>query len=374
VRESRGLERLWFAPGPAAGAARLALTPLAWLYAGAVAVRGALYDSGVFPTRVPALPAVSVGNLTVGGTGKTPVAAWLAAELAGRGAHPAIVLRGYGEDEPLVHRQLNPQVPVIVAPDRLAGIARAAAAGADLAVLDDAFQHRRAARVADVVLVSADRWTSHQRLLPAGPWREPLRSLRRASLVIITRKARTAAEAEALSAALGRVAPGVARAVVHLAPGALERVGEGGEGGEGAREEETAPITSLTGERVLAVSAIGDPGAFVAQLAALGAIVDAEVFPDHHRYTAADVARLVRRAADGVGEKPGEKESGRAASGDAGEKRVVCTLKDAVKLAPLWPRQGPSLWYVSQQIFVDSGRPAVNALVDALLDIHHRQP
>src|SRR5690348_7442624 len=135
-------------------------------------------------THDPVLPTLSVGNVTVGGTGKTPVAAWIAAELIDRGARPAIVLRGYGDDEPLVHARLNPDVPVIVAPDRLEGIARAAASGADVAVLDDAFQHRRAQRTADIVLVSAERWTRTPRLLPAGPWRESLRALRRTSMIL----------------------------------------------------------------------------------------------------------------------------------------------------------------------------------------------
>src|SRR5690242_15793153 len=98
-----------------------------------------LYDTGVFASHDPAIPAVSVGNVTVGGTGKTPVAAWIATELVERGARPAIVLRGYGDDEPLVHARLNPNVPVIVAADRVAGIAQARDTGATIAVLDDAF-------------------------------------------------------------------------------------------------------------------------------------------------------------------------------------------------------------------------------------------
>lgn len=345
MSEARALERVWFGHGALASAARLALAPLELAYAGGMALRGALYDAGLLAAHVPPLPAVSVGNLTVGGTGKTPVAAWLAAELAARGAHPAIVLRGYGDDEPLVHRQLNPHVPVITSPDRLAGIARAAARGADLAVLDDAFQHRRARRVVDVVLVSADRWTERRRLLPAGPWREPLGALRRATLAVVTRKARGRDAAEAVRAALARVAPAVPCATLHLALGPL-RCATG--------EDEEVPVAALAGEPVLAIAAVGDPGAFVAQLTEAGARVRLEAFPDHHRYTPIDAARLARAAAGGS--------------------RPVCTLKDAVKLAPHWPREAPPLWYVSQHIFVDSGRPAVDAALAVALGARVRHP
>src|SRR5205814_8574633 len=134
-------------------------------------VREAVYAAGVLARHDPVLPTLSVGNVTVGGTGKTPVAAWIATELIERGARPAIVLRGYGDDEPLVHARLNPTVPVIVAADRVQGIARARDAGATIAVLDDAFQHRQVSREADVVLECAERWSPAPRLLAAGPLR-----------------------------------------------------------------------------------------------------------------------------------------------------------------------------------------------------------
>src|SRR4051812_1176273 len=95
-------ERVWFGTDVIARAARAVLTPSEVLYRASMGVRQALYDSGVFATHQPALPTISVGNLTVGGTGKTPVAAWIASEIIERGARPAIVLRGYGEDETLV--------------------------------------------------------------------------------------------------------------------------------------------------------------------------------------------------------------------------------------------------------------------------------
>src|SRR5579859_4717513 len=112
---------LWRSASIFARLARLALAPAALVYRGGVMLRG----TGV-RVQPPALPTISVGNLTVGGTGKTPIAAWIVAELRSMGAHPAVVLRGYaGGDEIDLHRRLNPDIPVIGNPDRVAGVAQA---------------------------------------------------------------------------------------------------------------------------------------------------------------------------------------------------------------------------------------------------------
>ncbi|MDB4907971.1 MAG: Tetraacyldisaccharide 4-kinase [Gemmatimonadetes bacterium] len=319
------IREIWFGHGAGARAARAALTPFAWAYEGAVRARGALFDAGVLRTHTGAIPAISIGNLTVGGTGKTPVAAWIAQSLQAGGARPAIVLRGYGDDEPLVHARLNPGIPVIAQADRVAGMAAALARGADVAVLDDAFQHRRAARTVDVVLVSADEDVSDPRLLPAGPWREPPASLARASLVVVTRKAVGQAIVNGVIEQLRQWAPRVPVAVVSIAPHELVNVASG----------EATAIADWAGHQVRVVSAIGNPDAFARQLAAAGLLLaQVEAFPDHHAYVAADVARL--------------------ASGAAGAP-VVTTLKDAVKLGPIWPRAGTGLWYVSQRLVVERG-------------------
>ena len=336
--DERMADRIWFGDGAGARAARLALLPFEVLYAAAMTARGALYDAGALTVHDPGIPAVSVGNLSVGGTGKTPIASWIARELRDRGARPAIVLRGYGADEPLVHELLNPEVPVVIAPDRVAGVTEARRRGADVAVLDDAFQHRRVRRDADVVLVSADRWSGRVRLLPAGPWREPLRALRRAALVVVTRKAVSADAASRVIAALERAVPGVPTAVAQLAPASLRRVGDPGS---------SRPLEAVAGSRVLVISAVGDPEAFRRQMEAIGGRVDAAAFGDHHAYDDADVQRLAERAA-------------RA-------EIVVCTLKDAVKLGPLWPREAPPLWYVSQRLDLERGAAAMDALLSRVL-------
>lgn len=344
MSRSRGdsfVERVWYGADNVSQAARALLKPAERIFGGVIGARDILYDAGWLKTRDTAIPAVSIGNLTVGGTGKTPIAAWIARGLEARGAHPAIVLRGYGDDEPIVHRTLNPGIPVVLGADRVAAIAEAKAKGADIAVLDDAFQHRRAHRVADLVVVSADRWTPDIRLLPAGPWREPLRAVRRASLVIVTRKAADAGAVEEVHRRIAEVAPGVPRVSVHLVPAELVRA----DGASTARE--TLGLETLRGKTVRALLSIGDPRAFVRQMESLGARVNATIRPDHHAFSAAEIASLT--------------------AGMRGDEIVVCTLKDAVKLAPLWPRLAPPLWYVSQQVMVERGVGGLEHVLDDLV-------
>ena len=165
------IESIWNGETPMSRAMRALLMPASAAYGIATGVRNALYDRGMLASTAAPIPVVSIGNLSVGGTGKTPVSAWMARQLVERGAHPAMVMRGYGEDEPRVHELLNPDVPVFVNPDRIRAVRDAASDGCDVALLDDGFQHRRIARLENIVLVNADRWHEPLRLLPAGPWR-----------------------------------------------------------------------------------------------------------------------------------------------------------------------------------------------------------
>jgi tetraacyldisaccharide 4'-kinase len=249
------------------------------------------------------------------------------------------VLRGYGADEPLVHRRLNPGIPVVVSPDRLAGVAAAHAAGATVAVLDDAFQHRRVRRAVDLVLVSADRWSAHRRRLPAGPWRESLGALRRASMALVTVKA---AEADAVDAALRAIAEAAPELPVGVARLALGEVGSvAGPPGAGR----STALDDLRGTNVLVVAAIADPAAFVRQLESAGATVRGtrKRYGDHHAFTDAEVTSLAAEA--------------------TGTDAVVCTLKDAVKLEGRWPRGAPPLRFVSQRVIIERGQEAVDHLL-----------
>lgn len=336
------VESVWYGTGAGADVARAMLSPCAWLYGRVAVVRGErLARVGAREGAAAGLvPALSVGNLTVGGTGKTPVSSWAAQALHRRGGRPAILLRGYGDDEWRVHERLTPAVPVLVGADRRASARMASARGCDCVVMDDAFQHRQAPRVADWVLVSADRWPPVPRLLPAGPFREPLAALRRASAIVVTAKAAAVARVAAVAAEVRRVAPGVPVALVRLRLGGLQ-LAAGGDGiGVAAPFVGDGPL--------VAVSAIGDPAAFEAQVEAAGHRLQTRLrFRDHHAYSGAEVDRMVQAGASCAG--------------------VVCTLKDAVKLAPRWPASAPPLWYVSQTVTVETGGEALVRDMDRVL-------
>ena len=344
-RLSRGIasvENVWYGRSAGNIVVRAALWPLSKAYTVAVSARARLYDAGLLPSHAPALPTISVGNLTVGGTGKTPFAAYLAAQLSGR-ARPAIALRGYGSDEVEVHRRLNVDVPVFANPDRSAAIREAQAYGADVVVLDDAFQHRRIARNADVVLLSAEQVLRPRRLLPAGPWREELTAATRADLLVVTRKSASIIEAEHAAGAVRAEIPGVPIVSVSLVPKELVAVDADMPDGRPL----TLPLDRLKNAHVLAIAAIGEPELFKRQLELLGARVILDAYRDHHAFSETDIRDATLRVpSDGL---------------------AVCTLKDAVKLAGRWP--GPSrLWYVSQQLVVDQGVEEVNRLLERVME------
>jgi tetraacyldisaccharide 4'-kinase len=316
---------------------RALLVPAALLYRAGSGMRNAMYDRGLLPIAVAPIPVISIGNLAVGGTGKTPVSAWMAAELSARGARPAIVMRGYGDDEPGVHALLNPGIPVVAKADRIAAVQDAATAGADVAVLDDGFQHRRLSRLEDVVLVSADRWHEPIRVLPSGPWRELPAALSRASMVMVTRKAADAPRAGALLQRLAPMTRTGAGAVAVLELGDLRHVVTGA----------ARPLSDIRGTGVLAAAGIGDPASLASQLRETGASVDLRRFPDHHVYDSSDIAQLAHDARN--------------------FDHVICTLKDAVKLRPRWPREAPPLWYVSLRCRIEIGSADVSAMLDRVL-------
>jgi tetraacyldisaccharide 4'-kinase len=334
----RSLVRVWTGDSAAAKTARALLTPFSALYRGVSVTRGFLYDRRVLRIYQSSIPVVSVGNLTVGGTGKTPIAAWIAGAIVERGCVPAIVLRGYGEDEPLVHKTLNEAVDVVICRDRVRGIREAIACGADVVVLDDGFQHRRAARDLDILLVSADGWRGGASLLPRGPWREPLNAARRASLIIITCKTAGPGKVDAVRRALAAVAPSVPQAVARLRLGDLHSTTTG----------QAIPLAALSDAKVFAIAAIANPETFFEQLTGLGAEVIPRPFPDHHSFSRREASRL-------------------AAASEAAD-FVVCTLKDAVKLGPMWPPKSASLWYVSQRVTIDEGAARIDALLDRICD------
>ena len=274
-------------------------------------LRAAAYRGRLLGTDRLPLPTVAVGNLSLGGTGKTPLAAWIAAYYVARGQKPGILLRGYGGDEPLVHRRLVPDAVVVVDPDRAAGARQAAAEGAQVLVLDDAFQLLRVARDLNVAVVSVESVDRAPWALPAGPWREGWQALGRADCIVVTRKRAGREAAEEVAERLAARRPGRSVSVAHLT---LDRL-------EGLQSGTRHPATVVEGRRVVAAAGIADPESFAAQLRGLGASVQLLAYRDHHPYPRGDLERLVRAS--------------------AGADYVVITEKDAVKLRGRWPREAP---------------------------------
>jgi tetraacyldisaccharide 4'-kinase len=328
---------LWTSTGALARAGRASLLPLAGAYTLASGLRRHAYRAGWLPSvRLP-LPAVAVGNLAVGGAGKTPVAAWMAAWFGARGVRAGVLLRGYGADEAGVHREAAPSAIVVEDPDRRRGAALALAAGAAVLVLDDGFQHFGVARDADVVLVSAESATLPPWTLPAGPWREGWRELRRADLVVVTVKAASPDQVGEAVARVRRSAPDCAVAVARLPLAGLT----------GLRTGARLPLDLLAGARVLAASGIADPRGFRQQLEGAGARVAARAWRDHHAYTARDVDWILRAAAK--------------------LDHVVVTAKDAAKLRALWPEDAREPLVARLAVEWADGGAAIERILDQCL-------
>jgi tetraacyldisaccharide 4'-kinase len=312
------LADLWYGPAWRS----IPLWPLAWIFGLGVATRRALYASGVLRSAKVGVPVVVVGNLTVGGTGKTPVAAWLARELTRRGRRVGVVLRGYGGkhsgrvrvvapdddpaevgDEALLHARHRPHV-VVIGADRVAAARIAEEEGAEVVVCDDGLQHLGLWRDYEIVVVDAARGFGNGFLLPAGPLREPARRLERADAVVLTWRGAGG------EARLHPRHPFVAEAA--LTPGAAVNLLSG----------ERRELASFSGDRVQAVAAVGHPQAFFAALRGAGLDLVEHPLPDH---APIDPAALPFPA----------------------EATVLMTEKDAVKCAAY---ARPGWWYVELDV------------------------
>jgi tetraacyldisaccharide 4'-kinase len=327
---------LWTSRRVDARLARLALLPFSAVWRAGMAARNLGFDRGWSTVRELPLPAVGVGNLTVGGSGKTPIASWIAAHYAAKGLVPGILLRGYGRDEVLVHRHQVPEARVVADPDRLAGAERAMAEGAQVLVLDDAFQRRDVWRDYNIAVVSAETSRAVPWALPAGPWREGLGALARADALIVTRKRADAVSALALASALAPRVRGPV-GVVHLGVSRYE----------GLVSHRALPADALRGKRVVAASAIADPDAFVAQTKATGAQVQVATWRDHYDFRDEDLAWLAKAA--------------RKAD------YLVVTQKDAVKLRDRWPASVPEPLVAVLDFTWEHGETAITAGLDAIV-------
>jgi tetraacyldisaccharide 4'-kinase len=330
------LTRMWYRDG----AGPSLLQPFSWLYRLIVAIRRAAYTRGLLKSEQAGKPVIVVGNLTVGGTGKTPLVAWLACQLSASGLKVGIVSRGYGRsgelpevvhvesdwrsvgDEPLLLRQLT-GCDTVVSRDRLAGAQKLVAMGADIVIADDGLQHLRLARDCEVLVIDGARGFGNGRLLPAGPLREPASRARSADVVVIN----------------GVPEHGSLRS----APSLPERLQMSLFGVEAHRLDglgEPQLLEHLRGRRVHAVAGIGNPQRFFSDLRGRGIEIIEHPFPDHHPFVAADLTF-------------------------DDDLPVLMTQKDAVRCASLAHAR---LWYipVTVRFAEEQGRDFLRRLIRAL--------
>lgn len=272
------LQRLWYE-----GRSRwllIFLFPLSVLFRLIAAVRRLAYRSGVRHAHRVSRPVIVVGNITVGGTGKTPFVIWLTQFLQGQGRSVGVVLRGYGGHSAHWPREVHADTPtsevgdeavlhatrtgaiVVAGPDRVAAAARAIELGAEIVVCDDGLQHYRLGRDAEIAVADAQRGFGNRLLLPAGPLREPVSRLRTVDLIVKTQ--RSMQSVEPLVSGLSEI---VAQARIGDAIGLLTRA--------------TRPLESFRGARVHAVAGIGNPQAFFASLRSAGLEIVEHPHPDH---------------------------------------------------------------------------------------------
>jgi tetraacyldisaccharide 4'-kinase len=280
------LTQLWY--GNARGAALLA--PLAWLYGAVTGLHRCAYEFGLLRQKGVGCPVIVVGNLVVGGTGKTPLVAWLARELETRGFKVGIASRGYGGsshaprlvrataswrevgDEPLLLAQRTGCMTAVGA-DRVAVGRLLSAHGVNVIVSDDGLQHLRLARQFRIIVVDGERGFGNGRLLPAGPLREPIQGLRQADAVVVN----GAAPSEWLLATC--LQSGAALLQMQLLPGAAVALS-----GAASRS-----LESFRATRLHAVAGIGNPPRFFRELRSFGLEVIEHAFADHHPLVASDL-------------------------------------------------------------------------------------
>jgi len=317
--------------GAGASVLRAALSAAAVPYSGAMRIRRWAYRKGLLRSHQADAAVICVGNLTTGGTGKTPMVAWVVDRLKEARRFPAVLTRGYGavegrSDEAELLRKLC-DVEVIVDADRVAGARAAVAGGADVCVMDDGFQHRRLRRDLDIVLVDAELPCGYGRCLPRGLLREPATALRDAGAVVITRSDRVGSERLAeLREMLAPLAPGAAMATAAHKPTAVID--------EDARAQ---PLEALAGRKVFAFCGIARPGQFFDTLAGLHARpVGRLALADHVAYTPAVCERIA------------------AAARRAEAPLLVTTQKDRVKLEGA--ALPGTLWTLAMEMDVLDGR------------------
>lgn len=287
MNSDRYLQRLWYQRRPLW--LFILLLPLSLLFAVVVALRRVAYRTGLLRSIRVTRPTIVIGNITVGGTGKTPFVIWLAALLQAKGLRVGIVLRGYGGTSPQWPREVDAGTSseevgdeavllatrtgaiVVAGPDRVAAAQCVVELGADVVVSDDGLQHYRLARDIEIAVMDEYRGLGNRLLLPAGPLREPASRLKSVDLLVRTQRASATGRIAAEVAARQVVVKAQLADVVSLTTG------------------ERRTLEAFRGGPVHALAGIGNPAAFFSALVGAGLTVDARALPDHAALTHDDI-------------------------------------------------------------------------------------
>ncbi len=321
---------------------------LSCVYGLVVTTRNFLYALGILRALDLGRCVISVGNITWGGVGKTPFVIFLAEHLSARGKKPAILTRGYmkknlgASDEAVMMRQYVPDVPVGVGPNRWQTSREILKSyNVDVFILDDGFQHRKIRRDLDIVLIDATNPFGNGALIPRGILREPLRALKRAQIIVLTKSDINPSFVQDLEDQVRQINTTCVIGWAVHAPQALGELFLG-------RQE---PLANLRGKKVVSFCSIGDPQSFQASLQKIGAVVEKNfVFCDHYLYCANDIQTLVEKAKN------------------LGVEDFVTTAKDAVKILQFKGLFGACrCWILKIEIDLIKGKEQVFERIDHLL-------
>jgi tetraacyldisaccharide 4'-kinase len=333
--------------GIAAPIARAILRLLSWGYAAIIGVRNLFYSKGLLKIHRANVPVISVGNITTGGTGKTPLVIWLYRQIIqnpkSKIQNCGILTRGYKTtDEPKILAQSCPDAKVIINPDRVAGAKEAINKhNAQILIMDDGFQHRRLARNLDIVTIDATCPFGYGKILPAGLLREPASALKRADAAVITRSDQIKKdELENLEIQLHQINPNILIAKAVHNPIGIQTT----------RGEQIA-IDQLKGKKVFAFCGIGNPEAFFNTIKKTAAqLVGSKTYNDHHIYTDADINDIHEQSLY------------------LGAQLVLTTQKDWTKISPMkLPIADIPFAYLVMEIKFIDGQDKLKQLIDMAL-------
>lgn len=325
----------------AARAMRAGLSALTPFYRAIVGIRNGAFNLSVRRPQRVSCPVVSIGNLTTGGTGKTPLVAWLAGQLLDQQIVPGIVSRGYQADESGFndeYRELKlrlPEVPHLQNSRRIIAATEILQQKVSAIILDDGFQHRQLARDLDIVLIDCLNPFGYGRLIPRGLLREPISALRRADAVVLTRVSQV--DSSTIEEIRSRVVPFVPpERISQVEFTGSQLVDSSGQ---------TRSIDAIQQNSAIAFCGIGNPRAFHQTLSGLGWQGKLIEFPDHHHFTTGDVQKILEQA------------------GTSESRQIFCTMKDLVKVSDLWVDQEINLSALMIEPTFVSGKASLVELV-----------